>query len=101
MGTPTLCLENLPKNFEVGEKSFFWTCATFEAGGGPEKKLCPPHGLVRIDAHGEYFKQNFDFNLKTILWWNSLQSALQWYNDLHIDDVDCTIINILEKGNSR
>ena len=32
--------------------SFFRTCATFEAGGGPKKtKHVSPHGLVRIDAH--------------------------------------------------
>ena len=54
---PDLCLENGPKNFEVGKKkcrshppppppppppvSFFRTCATFEAGGGLLKKnLC-------------------------------------------------------------
>ena len=44
MGTPTLCLEKWPKHLEVGRKGvgppppFFWTCATFEAGGGPIKK---------------------------------------------------------------
>ena len=49
MGTPTLCLENWPKFFEVE--------ATFEAGGGPIKNTVfppppPPNGPVRISAYG-------------------------------------------------
>ena len=60
LGTPTLCLENWAKHVESEKKkcpspiSFFGTCATLEAGGGPKKPSVspppPPHDPLRICA---------------------------------------------------
>ena len=63
MGTPTLCLENWPKNVEVAKKKcrshqLFSDLGDFRGWRRTdEKQLCvpppppPPHGLLRIDAH--------------------------------------------------
>ena len=65
LGTPThFDLRDFRRRWRSGKKkvsesppppliSFFGTCATFGAGGGREKCVCPPHNPLRICAPAE------------------------------------------------